>query len=121
MSQWTLVLLYVSTVQSNGYPTMAPTPPYVTVTTSTHGTRIEAEAALVARERQRQTTRVQPFSFQAIPAICGPYTTSDWQGDALIVSPDGKVEKVRALMGKRKVRKEVEVEEETGWRVEVLP
>lgn len=118
---WTLIILYVSTVHSNGYPTLGVQPPYVTVTTSTHATRADAEAELVKRETARQKSLAMPYAVQSIPAIAGPYTTSDWQGDALLVSADGKVEKVRALMGTRKVRKEIEVEEETGWRVEVLP
>lgn len=118
---WTLALLYVSTVHSNGYPTLGTVSPYVTVTTSTFATRAEAEDSLLEREKARQKLLAMPYTTHSIPAIAGPYTTSDWQGDALLVSPDGKVERVRALIGTRKVRKEVEVEEETGWKVEVLP
>lgn len=116
---WTLVFLYVATVNSNGYPTLGGPSQYVSTSILTFASRAEAEAELVKRAKAQAETMPSPF--QVIPAIAGPYTTTRWVGEALLVSPAGKVENVRAFMGKRKVVKEVEVEEETGWKVEVLP
>ena len=116
---WTLVLLYVATVNSNGYPTLGGPSQYVSTSILTFASRAEAEAELVKRAKAQ--AELSPFQFNVIPAVAGSYTATKWAGGALLVSPTGKVENVRAIMGKRKVVKEVEVEEETGWKVEVLP
>ena len=117
---WTLVFLLVATWRNGGWNMSTPLPAdYVSTEIKTYATRAEAETALI--ERMKALAPQSGYPLNAIPAIAGPYTTSSWAGDALLVSPAGKVEQVRAVMGKRKVLKEVEVEEETGWRVEVRP
>ena len=116
---WTLVFLYVATVNPNGYPTLGGPSQYVSTSILTFASRAEAETELVKRAKAQAESL--PLQFNAIPAVIGSYTTTRWAGAALLVSPTGKVENVRAIMGKRKVVKEVEVEEETGWKVEVLP
>ena len=118
---WTLVFLFVATWHNGGGWNMSTPLPadYVSTEIKVYATRAEAEAALI--ERMKAFAPQSGYSPNAIPAIAGPYTTSSWAGDALLVSPTGKVEQVHAVMGKRKVVKEVEMEEETGWRVEVRP
>ena len=117
---WTLIILSITTWQGNGWSLGTPLPsPYVSTEILTFPTREAAEQALI--ERQKLLSQPTNPSIQSIPAIAGPYTTSAWRGDALLVSPDGRVENVRAVMGTRKVLKQVEVEEQTGWRVEVKP
>lgn len=114
---WTLVFLSIATWHNGGWNLATPLPPScVSAEIKLYATRADAEAALI--ERTKAYASPSGYSVLSIPAIAGPYTTSSWAGDALLVSPTGKVEMVRAKMGTRKVVKEVEVEEETGWVVE---